>query len=140
MLVSAASARHPMPLSSRRRSPALPPVTDPTRIALKKAIEVTSEAPDENLPAARLAQCSDHEMAVRRLVFGRFAVSIAGNRLYGRAWESRSTERATCPRSSPRNDAFRPARQQPRANGVAETKLARGRTQRLRQSLEQPVE
>jgi hypothetical protein len=75
MLVSAASARHPMPLSSRRRSPALPPVTDPTRIALKKAIEVTAEAPDENLPAARLAQCSDQEMAVRRLVFGRFAVS-----------------------------------------------------------------
>jgi hypothetical protein len=72
-----------------------------------------------DLPAARLAQCSDHEMAVRRLVFGRFAVSIEGNRLYGRAWESRSTERATCPRSSPRNGAFRPARQQPRANDVA---------------------
>ena len=61
-------------------------ITDPARIALQEAIEVTCEAPDDAYLLLDWLNALIYEMAVRRLVFGRFAVSIEGNRLYGRAW------------------------------------------------------
>jgi len=61
-------------------------VTDPARIASQEAIEVTCEAPEDTYLLLDWLNALIYEMAVRRLVFGRFAVSIEGNRLYGRAW------------------------------------------------------
>ena len=56
-------------------------VTDPTRIASKEAVEVTCEAPDDAYLLLDWLNALIYEMAVRRVVFGRFAVSIQGNRL-----------------------------------------------------------
>jgi tRNA nucleotidyltransferase (CCA-adding enzyme) len=61
-------------------------VTDPTRIALREAIDVTCEAPEDTYLLLDWLNALIYEMAVRRLVFGRFAVSIEGNCLRGRAW------------------------------------------------------
>lgn len=61
-------------------------VTDPTRIASQEAIEVTCEAPEDTYLLLDWLNALIYEMAVRRLVFGRFAVAIEGNRLRGRAW------------------------------------------------------
>src|SRR5271165_1693450 len=61
-------------------------VTDPAGIASQEAIEVTCEAPDDAYLLVDWLNALIYEMSVRRLVFGRFAVSIEGNRLYGRAW------------------------------------------------------
>ena len=61
-------------------------ITDPARIALQEAIEVTCEAPDDAYLLLDWLNALIYEMAARRLVLGRFAVFIEGNRLYGRAW------------------------------------------------------
>jgi len=61
-------------------------VTDLTRIASKEAVEVTCEAPDDAYLLLDWLNALIYEMAVRRVVFGRFAVSIQGNRLDGWAW------------------------------------------------------
>src|SRR5271165_6537626 len=61
-------------------------MTDPTGIAPQEAIEVTCEAPEDTYLLLDWLNALIYEMAVRRLVFGRFAVSIEGNRLCGRAW------------------------------------------------------
>src|SRR3974377_6120 len=60
-------------------------VTDPGRIASQEAVEVTCEAPDDTYLLLDWLNALIYEMAVRRLVFGRFAVSIEGCRLHCRA-------------------------------------------------------
>jgi len=47
---------------------------------------VTCKAPDNAYLLLDWLNALIYEMAVRRMVFGRFAVSIGGNRLVGRAW------------------------------------------------------
>ncbi|MGC2203974.1 MAG: archease, partial [Stellaceae bacterium] len=61
-------------------------VTDPASIAWQHVVEVTCEAPNDAFLLLDWLNSLIYEMAVRRLVFGRFAVSINGNRLYGQAW------------------------------------------------------
>jgi SHS2 domain-containing protein len=61
-------------------------VTNPGNVAEKEAVEVTCEAPDNSYLLLDWLNALIYEMAVRRLVFGRFAVSIESHRLHGRAW------------------------------------------------------
>lgn len=61
-------------------------ITDPTGIAPQHVIEVTCEAPNDAFLLLDWLNSLIYEMAVRRLVFGRFAVSIDGHRLHGQAW------------------------------------------------------
>jgi SHS2 domain-containing protein len=61
-------------------------VTNPAGIAAHEAVEVTCEAPDLAYLLLDWLNALIYEMAVRRLVLGRCAVSIEGNRLHGRAW------------------------------------------------------
>jgi SHS2 domain-containing protein len=61
-------------------------VTDPAGITSRECIEVTCEAPDDAYLLIDWLNALIYEMAVRRLVFGRFAVSIEGHRLHGQAW------------------------------------------------------
>ena len=60
------------------------------------------------LSAARLAERADLRNGVRRMVFGRFEVSIDGGRLQGRAWGEPSTGRGTRRRSNRRAPPSRP--------------------------------
>ena len=76
-------------------------VTDPTGISSQHTVEVACEAPDDAFLLLDWLNSLIYEMAVRRLVFGRFAVSIEGHRLHGRAW-GEPVDRARHRRSSPR--------------------------------------
>jgi SHS2 domain-containing protein len=61
-------------------------VTDPAGIALKEAVDLACEAPDDAFLLHDWLNALIYEMAMRHLVFGRFAVAIEGHRLEGRAW------------------------------------------------------
>ena len=61
-------------------------VTDPAGIALKQVVDVACEAPDDAFLLHDWLNELIYEMAMRHLVFGRFAVAIEGHRLSGRAW------------------------------------------------------
>ena len=78
-------------------------VTDLTRIASKEAVEVTCEAPDDAYLLLDWLNALIYEMAVRRVVFGRFAVSIEGNRLDGWAWGEPVDRKRHRPAVEPKN-------------------------------------
>jgi tRNA nucleotidyltransferase (CCA-adding enzyme) len=61
-------------------------VTDPAGVTAKTAVEVVCEAPDDAFLLHDWLNALIYEMAMRHLVFGRFAVAIEGRRLEGRAW------------------------------------------------------
>jgi SHS2 domain-containing protein len=61
-------------------------LTDPAGIASQNEVEVTCEAPNDAFLLLDWLNSLIYEMAVRRLVFGRFAVSIDGHQLHGHAW------------------------------------------------------
>ena len=61
-------------------------VCDPGSVLSEEAIEIDCEAADEELLLAAWLNAVVYEMAVRRMLFGRFAVAIDGRRLHGRAW------------------------------------------------------
>lgn len=60
-------------------------IADPAGIAPREAVEIACEAPDEELLLAEWLNAIVYEMAVRRMLFGRFEVAIDGTRLKGRA-------------------------------------------------------
>ena len=61
-------------------------VCDPGSVLSEEAVEIDCEAADEELLLAAWLNAVVYEMAVRRMLFGRFAVAIDGLRLHGRAW------------------------------------------------------
>jgi SHS2 domain-containing protein len=61
-------------------------VTDPAGIGLEEVAEITCEAPDDAFLLHDWLNALIYEMAIRHLVFGRFAVAIEDHRLRGRAW------------------------------------------------------
>jgi SHS2 domain-containing protein len=61
-------------------------VTDPAAIVPSQAVEVICTAPDDRFLLVDWLNALIYEMAVRRMVFARFDVSIDGGRLHGRAW------------------------------------------------------
>jgi SHS2 domain-containing protein len=61
-------------------------VTDPSGVTPKAAVAVVCEAPDAAILLLDWLNALIYEMALRHLVFGRFAVAIEGCRLEGRAW------------------------------------------------------
>lgn len=52
----------------------------------KFAVTVVCEAADNELLLAEWLDAVIYEMAARRMMFGRFSVTIRGRRLYGTAW------------------------------------------------------
>ena len=61
-------------------------VTDPNRIRPDIAVAVDCEAPSERLLLVDWLNALIYEMATRRMLFRRFAVTIADHRLLGQAW------------------------------------------------------
>ena len=61
-------------------------VTDPAGIAMKESVEVACEAPDNAILLHDWLNAVIYEMALRRLVLGRYSVAIEGGRLRGKAW------------------------------------------------------
>lgn len=61
-------------------------ITEPARVAAGVAVEIECEAPDAELLLVDWLNALVYEMATRKLLFSRFEVRIAGNRLTARAF------------------------------------------------------
>jgi tRNA nucleotidyltransferase (CCA-adding enzyme) len=61
-------------------------ILDPRELAAQEAVEVTCEAPDDELLLVDWLNALVYQMATRRLLFGRFAVRLDGHRLRATAW------------------------------------------------------
>lgn len=61
-------------------------LTDPKGVQPREMVQIACEAPDEELLFVDWLNALIYEMATRRMLFGRFAVRIAGRRLRGEAW------------------------------------------------------
>lgn len=61
-------------------------VVDPGRVQPGRVVVVACEAPDDRLLLAAWLNAVIYEMAVRRMVFARYAVRIEDGTLAGRAW------------------------------------------------------
>lgn len=65
---------------------ALAAVVTDVPVVPKIAVTVVCEAPDNELLLVEWLDAVIYEMAARRMLFGRFSVTIRGRRLYGTAW------------------------------------------------------
>jgi tRNA nucleotidyltransferase (CCA-adding enzyme) len=61
-------------------------VTDPATVNPAHAVDISCEAPDDELLFVDWLNALVYEMATRKLLFSRFEVHITGTRLTGRAW------------------------------------------------------
>jgi tRNA nucleotidyltransferase (CCA-adding enzyme) len=61
-------------------------ITDPPSLQAQEQVEVTCEAPDDELLLVDWLNALVYEMVTRRLLFGRFEVHLDGHRLRGLAW------------------------------------------------------
>ena len=61
-------------------------ITDPKSVAATERIELSCQAPDDELLLVEWLNALIYEMATRKMLFARFAVSIDGGKLVGKAW------------------------------------------------------
>ena len=60
-------------------------ITDPDSVAAQETVQINCEAPDDELLLADWLNALIYEMAVRRMLFGRFQVELDGGRLQAQA-------------------------------------------------------
>ena len=61
-------------------------IVDPGAVAARDRVEIACQAPDPELLLVDWLNALIYEMAVRRMLFSRFEVAIAGDRLTAKAW------------------------------------------------------
>lgn len=61
-------------------------ITDPARVSATDAVDIACEAPDDELLLVDWLNTLVYEMAMRKMLFSRFAVHLDGRRLTARAW------------------------------------------------------
>jgi tRNA nucleotidyltransferase (CCA-adding enzyme) len=61
-------------------------ITDPAGVDVRETVDIACEAADHELLLAQWLNAVIYEMAVRRLLFGRYEVAIDGGRLHARAF------------------------------------------------------
>jgi SHS2 domain-containing protein len=61
-------------------------IADPALVEPGERIEIACEAPDPELLLADWLNALIYEMSTRRMLFGRFLLTIDGDRLLGTAW------------------------------------------------------
>ena len=64
-------------------------ITEARSVNQKESIEVSCEAPDDELLFVDWLNALVYEMATRNMLFSRFEVHIDGNHLQGKAWGER---------------------------------------------------
>ena len=72
-------------------------LTDPDAVAARIAVDIRSEAPDDELLLVDWLNALIYEMTTRKMVFGRFAVTIAGDLLTATAWGEPVDRARHCP-------------------------------------------
>jgi SHS2 domain-containing protein len=80
-------------------------VTD-AAVAPAMMVEIDCAAPDDGLLLVDWLNRLIYEMAVRRMVFGRFAVAMAEGRLQGRAWGEAIDRARHAPAVEPKGATF----------------------------------
>jgi SHS2 domain-containing protein len=61
-------------------------ITDPKSVAATERVELSCEAPDDEILLVEWLNALIYEMATRKMLFARFAVSIDDGKLVGKAW------------------------------------------------------
>jgi tRNA nucleotidyltransferase (CCA-adding enzyme) len=61
-------------------------ISDPETVEAKEMVEITCEAPDDELLLVNWLNALVYEMAIRKMLFGRFRVCLDGTSLRGQAW------------------------------------------------------
>ena len=61
-------------------------ITDPQSLSLREKLQISCEAPDDELLLMDWLNALVYEMATRKLLFGRFDVRLNGHRLEAQAW------------------------------------------------------
>ncbi len=61
-------------------------VVEPDTVSPRELVEIDCAAPDDRLLFCDWLNALIYEMAVRRMLFCRFEVSLQGQRLHGKAW------------------------------------------------------
>ena len=61
-------------------------ITDPTRVQPAEVIDISCEAPDDELLFVDRLNALVYEMSTRNMLFSRFEVHLEGQKLNGKAW------------------------------------------------------
>ncbi len=81
-------------------------VTDLDKVEAQEAVSIDCEAPDREMLLAEWLNAVIYEMAVRRMLFSRYAVEINDSRLSGRAWGQAVDRHRHRPAAEPKGATF----------------------------------
>jgi tRNA nucleotidyltransferase (CCA-adding enzyme) len=93
-------------------------ITDPGAVLAKELVEIACEAPDDGLLLVDWLNAVIYEMAVRRLIFGRYSVFIDDRQLRGRAWGERLDPARHQPAAEPKGATFTALKVETRGDGA----------------------
>jgi SHS2 domain-containing protein len=93
-------------------------VCEPDQVEPQTAVEVECAAPDDGLLLVDWLNRLIYEMAVRRMLFARFAVTIEDGRLHGRAWGEPVDRRRHAPAVEPKGATLTALSVERRADGA----------------------
>jgi len=93
-------------------------VTDAAKVAPRDPVEIACTAPSTELLLADWLNCLIYEMAVRHMLFGRFAVTIEDGRLSGRAWGEAVDRTRHAPAVEPKGATFTALKVECRPDGA----------------------
>ena len=93
-------------------------VTEVASIVPRDVIDVECAAPSDGLLLADWLNRLIYEMAVRHMVFGRFAVTVEDGHLRGRAWGERVDRTRHAPAVEPKGATFTELKVERRADGA----------------------
>lgn len=93
-------------------------VTEIADIMPRTVVEIECAAPSDGLLLTDWLNRLIYEMAVQRLVFGRFAVAIENGRLRGRAWGEKVDRARHMPAVEPKGATFTELKVERRSDGA----------------------
>lgn len=92
-------------------------VTDAARVAAREPVEIECSAPRADLLLVDWLNRLIYEMAVRRMIFGRFAVTISGASLHAVAWGEPVDRERHAPAVEPKGATFTALKLEQRPDG-----------------------
>lgn len=92
-------------------------VTDVAGVAALEPVEIDCDAPRGELLLVDWLNRLIYEMAVRHMIFGRFAVTIAGTRLHAVAWGERIDRERHAPAVEPKGATLTALKLEQRPDG-----------------------
>ncbi len=93
-------------------------VTEPSAIAASEAVAIRCDAADDRFLLLDWLNAVIYEMAARRMVFGRFTVSIDGHHLHGEAWGEPIDRARHMPAVEPKGATLTALKVEQRADGA----------------------